>query len=114
MRPDPSRPYAVATMLQFDLRYLALHVVAGTREPGGSFGHDGSGVIPKATSRAAQLFAAFNGGFKYADGHYGLMSGGVVYVPPQNGVATLAIPANGQVFSTPGGAIRSSASPTGI
>jgi hypothetical protein len=98
IRPDPSRPYALVTLLQFDLRSLSLHLVAGTTEPGGSLGHDGSGVIPTADQQGNTLFAAFNGGFKYADGHYGLMSGGVVYVPPQPDVATLAIPANGQVF----------------
>jgi hypothetical protein len=55
-------------------------------------------VIPTVDQQGNTLFAAFNGGFKYADGHYGLMAGGVVYVPPQPDAATLAIPANGQVF----------------
>ncbi len=85
-------------MLQFDLRYLALHVVAGTSEPGGSLGHDGPGVIPEGVQQSGQLFAAFNGGFKYADGHYGMMTDGKVYVPPQNGAATIAITNKGQVL----------------
>jgi hypothetical protein len=98
VRPDPSRPYAVVTMLQFDLRYLSLNVVAGTSEPGRPLGNDGPGVIPSDVQQSGQLFAAFNGGFKYADGHYGLMSGGKVYVPPQNGAATIAITNKGQVL----------------
>lgn len=36
IRPDPARPYAVVTLLQFDMRFLALHMIAGTREPGGA------------------------------------------------------------------------------
>ena len=42
--------------------------------------------------------AAFNGGFKYADGHYGMMADGKVYVPPQPGVATIAVTRGGQVI----------------
>jgi hypothetical protein len=98
VRPDPSRPYAIVTMLQFDLRYLSLHLVAGKTEPGGPLGHDGPGMIPAADQQGNALFAAFNGGFKYADGHYGLMTGGTVYVPPQPDAATIAITTKGQVL----------------
>jgi hypothetical protein len=97
LRPDPARPYAVATLLQFDMRYLSLHVVAGKTEPGGPLGHDGPGVIPLAVQHDGSLFAAFNGGFKYADGRYGLMTDGTVYVPPQPNAATIAITTKGQV-----------------
>jgi hypothetical protein len=98
LRSDPTRPYAIATLLQFDLRSLSLHLVAGKTEPGGPLGNDGPGVIPAADQRGNTLFAAFNGGFKYADGHYGLMTQGTVYVPPQPGAATIAVTTKGQVL----------------
>ncbi|HEV2580547.1 MAG TPA: hypothetical protein VGT44_06805, partial [Ktedonobacteraceae bacterium] len=69
IRPDASRPYAIVTLLQFDMRNLALHMIAGTTEPGGARGVRGPGAIP--SSDMQQVFAAFNGGFKYADGQFG-------------------------------------------
>lgn len=75
LRPDPSRPYALATILQVDPRVARLHIVAGVGEPGGPVGHGGPGLIPAGDTRADRLLAVFNGGFKYADGAYGLMSG---------------------------------------
>jgi hypothetical protein len=44
------------------------------------------------------LVASFNGGYKYADGQFGLMTNGVVYVPPVPGAATVAVTRQGQVF----------------
>src|ERR1700730_13041864 len=96
LRPDPARPYAIVTLLQFDTRFLALHMVAGSSEPGGPRGVGGPGKIPAADVNA--LFAAFNGGFKYADGQYGMAVNGTVYVPPQNGAATIAVTKGGQLI----------------
>jgi hypothetical protein len=98
LRPDPARPYALATLLQADLRLARLHMVAGTDQPGGPVGHPGSGLIPAADTSGDRLLAVFNGGFKYADGAYGLMSGGVVYVRPVWGAATVAVTRSGGVF----------------
>lgn len=98
LRPDPSHPYAIATLLQFDSRFAALHMVAGSREPGGPRGLFGPGRIPSADQNGNALLAAFNGGFKYADGQYGMMVNGTVYVPPQAGAATLAVTREGQVI----------------
>lgn len=95
-RPDPVRPYAVVTMLQFDTRFMRLHMIAGISEPGGPRGARGTGVIP--TSDLQTLLAAFNGGFKYADGQYGMMTDGVTYVPPQLGAATIAVTKEGQIL----------------
>jgi hypothetical protein len=97
-RPDPSHPYAIVTLLQFDTRFILLHMVAGTLEPGGPRGVRGSGVIPAADQKGDALLAAFNGGFKYADGQYGLMINGTVYVPPQPGVATIAATKEGKIL----------------
>ncbi|HVB25843.1 MAG TPA: phosphodiester glycosidase family protein [Ktedonobacteraceae bacterium] len=98
IRPDPSHPYAIVTMLQFDTRFINLHMVAGTVEPGGPLNHAGPGVIPSADQQGNALLAAFNGGFKYADGQYGMMTNGVVYVPPQNGIATIAVTKEGKII----------------
>lgn len=97
IRPDPAHPYAIVTLLQFDTRFTRLHVVGGTVEPGGPRGVHGPGRIPTADLQNNALLAAFNGGFKYADGQYGLMTNGVVYVPPQRGSATIAITKEGKI-----------------
>jgi len=98
VRPDPVRPYAIVTMLQFDLRDTNLHMVAGIQQPGGSRGLPGPGVIPSADQQGGALLATFNGAFKEADGAGGMMVDGTVYVPPIQGAATVAVTANGRVI----------------
>jgi hypothetical protein len=98
IRPDPSHPYAIVTLLQFDDRFTLLHIVGGTTEPGGPRGVHGPGIIPADNVQGNTLLAAFNGGFKYADGQYGLMTNGVVYVPPQPNAATIAITTQGKLI----------------
>lgn len=98
IRPDPTHPYALVTMLQFDPRFAALHIVSGTVEPGGPRGMRGPGLIPTNDTQGNALLAAFNGGFKYADGQYGLMTNGTIYVPPQPGAATIAVNKKGQLI----------------
>jgi len=98
IRPDPSHPYAIVTLLQFDNRFTLLHIVGGTIEPGGPRGVHGPGAIPTNDVQGNALLAAFNGGFKYSDGRYGLMTNGVVYVPPQPDTATIAITKEGKLI----------------
>ena len=98
IRPDPSHPYAIVTLLQFDTRFFKLHMVAGTIEPGGPRGFNGPGIIPTADQKGNALLAAFNGGFKYADGQYGLKTNGIVYVPAQPNAATIAVTKSGQII----------------
>ena len=98
LRPDPTRPYAVVTLLQFDLRFDIVHLVAGKQQPGGPLGHAGPGAIPANMTQGNALLAAFNGGFKYADGRYGMMAQGIVYAPPQPGAATIAITRDGHLL----------------
>ena len=98
MRPDPSHPYALVTLLQFDNRFIALHMVAGTSQPGGPVGIPGPGVIPATDQNNHALLAAFNGGFKYDDGQYGMEANGTLYVPPQDGAATIAVTKKGQII----------------
>ena len=98
IRPDASHPYAIVTLLQFDTRFFRLHMVAGTAEPGGPRGIIGPGVIPASAQQGNTLLAAFNGGFKYADGQYGLKTNGIVYVPAQPNAATIAVTKSGQII----------------
>lgn len=98
LRPDPARPYAIVTLLQFDTRFMLMHLVAGTREPGGPRQRYGLGVIPPVDQKGNVLLAAFNGGFKYADGQYGMEANGVLYVPPVPGVATIGVTKEGQII----------------
>jgi hypothetical protein len=98
IRPDPSHPYAIVTLLQFDNRFTLLHIVSGTQEPGGPRGIRGPGAIPASDVAGNTLLAAFNGGFKYADGQYGLMTNGIVYVPPQPNAATIAVTKEGELI----------------
>lgn len=98
IRPDPSHPYALVTLLQFDNRFISLHMVAGTSEPGGPIGVPGPGAIPATDQNGNALLAAFNGGFKYADGQYGMKTNGTLYVPPQAGAATIAVTKQGQII----------------
>jgi hypothetical protein len=98
IRPDPAFPYAVVTLLQFDSRFSRLHLVSGTLEPGGPLGAHGTGVIDPTDLEGNTLLAALNGGFKYADGAYGLMTGGKVYVPAQQNAATVAMTHSGQLI----------------
>jgi hypothetical protein len=72
--------------------------VAGIDQPGGTIGRPGSGLIPTTDTLSGRLLAVLNGGFKYADGAYGLMSGGAVFVPPTWGAATIAVTRDGKVF----------------
>jgi hypothetical protein len=53
------------------------------------------GMIPLADQR--DLIAAFNGGFKAINGHYGMMVDYVPLLPQQPGLATLAIYQDGHV-----------------
>lgn len=89
IRPDPSRSYAFATLVQMDMSKLRLWSVAGTKEPGGKVGMPGPGVIPKEIQDKGILVAAFDGGFQYRDGQYGMIVGNITYLPLKNDLATL-------------------------
>jgi hypothetical protein len=52
-------------------------------------------MVPPADQ--PQLAAAFNGGFKAVNGHYGIMDNGLTLLPPVPGIATVAIYRDGSV-----------------
>ena len=89
IRPDKDRPYAVVTVMQLDMQKISLGIVAGLKEPGGSFGHPGAGKIPQQIIQDHRLIGAFNGGFLYNDGQYGMIAGGIPYAPLKQDTATL-------------------------
>lgn len=89
--PDATRPYVETALVRMDLRATQLHLVAGTQEPISSARVARPGVIPVADRKADRLLAAFNGGFKAANGDFGMYVNGVTLLQPSDGLATLAI-----------------------
>lgn len=89
IRPDPARPYAFVTIAQIDGRRITIGSVAGTKEPGGPAGNPGPGIIPKDVVENGRLVAAFDGGFQYRDGQYGMIVGDKTYLPLKNDLGTL-------------------------
>ncbi len=96
---DPARSYAGVALVRMDLSQLELHIMAGFLEPAHPSGIDemvpGLGMV-LAQDQAA-LVAAFNGGFKAAHGHYGMMLDGITLLPPVDGMATLAVYEDGSL-----------------
>lgn len=89
VRPDPTRPFAYVTLVQLDIGPMVLSAVAGTQQPGGPIGNPGPGKIPQEIVSSGNLVAAFDGGFQYRDGKYGMVVGDKTYVPLENNVGTL-------------------------
>jgi hypothetical protein len=98
LQPDPQRPYSIAAIVAFDLRATRLHFVLGTDEPKSATPEPSrTGTIPEADRQPGVLLATFNGGFKARHGQYGAMANGLVALPAINGLATVAMYADGRV-----------------
>lgn len=95
VRPDPERPYANVTLIQADMGPLMLGITAGQKQPGGPVGNPGSGIMPKEIIDSGRLVAAFDGGFQYRDGMYGMIIGDKTYLPLKNDIGTLVGYKNG-------------------
>jgi len=89
VRPDSDRPYAYVTLVQMDMTKMNLGVVAGISQPGGPAGNPGPGKIPQNVVSSGKLVAAFDGGFQFRDGGYGMVVGGKTYLPLKTDVGTL-------------------------
>ncbi|MGA3291603.1 MAG: phosphodiester glycosidase family protein [Candidatus Microgenomates bacterium] len=89
VRPDPTRPFAYVTLVQLDMTKLNIMAVAGTKQPGGPIGNPGPGKIPQDIVQNGRLVAAFDGGFQYRDGEYGMIVGNKTYVPLEQNIGTL-------------------------
>ena len=95
--PDPQRNYAYVVLVKMAMSKLGVAAVAGGWQPGGPIGNPGPGVIPWTITAQNQLIAAFNGGFQYKDGAYGMTIGKKIYVPLKRNLATLVISKSGSV-----------------
>lgn len=89
VRPDHDRPYAYVTLVQTDMSVLKLGAVAGTKQPGGPVGNFGPGKIPSEIVAGENLIAAFDGGFQYRDGEFGMIVEDKTYLPLRKDVGTL-------------------------
>jgi hypothetical protein len=91
VHPDPRRGFAAVAIVAIDFQRANLRLVAGTREPESTTVPEDRrpGIVPP--NEASDLIAAFNGGFKAMHGHYGMMLGGEVYLPPRNLACTIAL-----------------------
>lgn len=89
VRPDKARPYTIVTIAQLDMTKMNLGVVAGIKEPGGQVGNPGPGIVPKEIVDSNRLVAAFDGGFQYRDGQYGMIVGDKTYLPLKNDLGTV-------------------------
>ncbi|WIV59207.1 phosphodiester glycosidase family protein [Amycolatopsis nalaikhensis] len=97
LRPDPAHASVVAAVAAFDQKWTGTHLIAGTKEPGGTWPEQAQ--VPDAMRPS--LLATFNSGFKfrdtpggfYADGRYGkpLKDGMASLVIDKSGVATVAL-----------------------
>ena len=97
IQPDRQRPYVAAAVVAFNLARVQLHFVLGTNEPNSPGNPKRPGDIPAQDKIPGILVAAFNGGFKAIHGYYGAMSGGVVALPPREGLGTVAIYRDGSL-----------------
>jgi TolB protein len=95
VKPDPQRPYAEVELIEIDPALLQIKMIPGTIEPKPTTGLIGSGVIPQEDW--PNLAAAFNGGFAAMHGKFGMVVDRKVYLPPRDGVATLAVYDDGSI-----------------
>lgn len=93
---DNARPFAYTALVKMATNKLAIGSVAGTEQPGGPIGNHGVGKVPNSARANDKLIAAFDGGFQYRDGAYGMIVDGKTYVPLRNDLATLLIDKQGR------------------
>jgi len=97
LQPDPARPYTIVAVVAFDLTRTRLHFVLGFNDPSLPDGPRGDGLIPPEDRQAGTLLAAFNGGFRAANGQFGAMANGIEALPPKDEFATVGIYRDGTV-----------------
>ncbi len=92
-RPDPAYPSLVVGVAWLDQSLTSTTLVAGTREPGGTW-PEGARV---PTGLRSSLLAAFNSGWKLQDISGGFFADGRTARPLRNGAASLVIDTAGRV-----------------
>jgi hypothetical protein len=97
LQPDPTRPYATAAIVAFDLQATQLRFALGSTEPISSVKIERPGTIPAGDLVPGKLLVAFNGGFKAEHGYYGVMVDQTVVLPLREKLGTVAIYSDGRV-----------------
>lgn len=93
-RPDRVHPTVVVGVASMDQVQLQAHLVAGTKEPGGS-GWAWTSQVP--ADQRQRLVAAFNSGFKFRDTTGGFYAQGRTMKPLVNGQASVVISTDGRI-----------------
>jgi hypothetical protein len=91
LRPDPGHTSVVAAIVAFDQKWTGTHLIAGTKEPGGTWPEQAQ--VPN--SLRPSLLATFNSGFKFRDTDGGFYADGQYGKPLKNGIASLVIDRSG-------------------
>jgi Phosphodiester glycosidase len=97
LQPDRKRLYGLAAVVAMDLAHTRLHFVLGYEEPYSKSKFPRPGAIPESELQSGAVLAAFNGGFKASNGHFGAMQDGNVALPAKWGLGTLVIYKDGRV-----------------
>ncbi|MBK8255890.1 MAG: hypothetical protein IPK82_24885 [Polyangiaceae bacterium] len=101
IRSDRGRKATRVYVALWDPRQVELHMMAGTVEPKTATGETGPGLIPRSPEVLRRVVAASNAGFQALHGEFGMMADGVVYLPPKQYAATVAVKKDGStVFGT--------------
>lgn len=91
VRPDTAHASVVAAVVAFDQKWTKLHLIAGTKEPGGHWPEHAQ--VPDALR--SSLLATFNSGFKFRDTPGGFYADGQTGIPLKSGMASLIIDKSG-------------------
>ena len=90
IRGDRQRKVTRVYVALWDPRLVQLNMMAGTAEPKSATGATGPGLIPREPRVLKRVAAAMNAGFQALHGEFGMMSDGVIYLPPKPYAATVA------------------------
>jgi hypothetical protein len=93
-RPDPAHPSQIVGVAWINQALVTSHLIAGTREPGGTGWRDHAQVPPEMRP---ELVAAFNSGWKMHDIQGGYYAEGRTAVPLRDGAASVVIDSTGRV-----------------
>ncbi|MCC6523942.1 MAG: hypothetical protein IT373_14885 [Polyangiaceae bacterium] len=91
IRSDRTRKQSVVYIALWDPRQVELHTMAGVAEPKSATGETGAGMVPRDPSVLRRLAATCNAGFQAEHGEFGMMSDGVIYLPPKPYAATVGV-----------------------
>ncbi|MGB3829905.1 MAG: hypothetical protein WA962_14150 [Ornithinimicrobium sp.] len=94
LRPDPNYAGVVAAAAHIPAGTTTAHLVAGTRQPGGT-GWGGNAAIP--VDDQSSIVATFNSGWKYKDFDGGFYANKHANPPLKDGMASAVIDTSGQI-----------------